>query len=46
MNLTKNRKKYHFLTIVLSEKFQYLKNGTIFFQTACATIHQTLAPIT
>ena len=30
--------------MVLSEKIEYLGNGTIFFETACAEIHQTPAP--
>ncbi len=38
-------KNAFFLTIVPSEKFRYLENGTIFFQTACVQTHQTLAPI-
>jgi len=46
MNVRKNRKKYNFLTIVPSKKLEYLKNGTIFFQTACAEMLQTLAPTT
>ncbi len=46
MNVRKNRKKCDFLTIVPSEKLEYLKNGTIFFQTACAEMLQTLAPTT
>jgi hypothetical protein len=45
MDLIKNRKKCHFLTIVLSEKFKYLENGTIFCQALCVEIHQTLASI-
>ncbi len=32
--------------MVPSEKLEYLKNGTIFFQTACAEMLQTLAPTT
>ncbi len=31
---------------VVSEKFKYLENGTIFFQTVCVEIHQTFARIT
>jgi hypothetical protein len=46
MNVRKNRKTCTFLTIVPSEKFEYLKNGTIFFEMACAEMLQTLAPIT
>jgi len=34
-----------FLVIVLSEKFKYLGNGTIFFWTDCVEIYQTLASI-
>ena len=32
--------------IVLSEKLKYLDNGTLFFETACVEIQQTLSPIT
>ncbi len=35
-----------FLTILPSEKFKYLENETIFFQTVSVEIHQILAPIT
>jgi len=28
------------------KKLEYLKNGTIFFETACVEIHQTLVPVT
>ncbi len=41
--------KPHFsldLAIVSSEKFKYLENSAIFFQTACAEIHQIRVPIT
>jgi hypothetical protein len=47
MDVTKNcKKKCAFLMIVPGEKFEYLKNGTLFFEAVCVGIHQTLAPIT
>ena len=42
IDVTKNHEKWPFLTIVPSEKYKYLNNGTIFFQTAWVTILRTL----
>ena len=46
MNLTKNHKKRHVLVRLPSEKFKYLKNGTIFFEKVDVEIHQTRPSIT
>ena len=42
IDVIKNHEKWPFLTIVPPEKYKYLNNGTIFFQTACVTILRTL----
>jgi hypothetical protein len=47
MDRIRNRKKCSFSgAIVPSEKFKYVENETIFFQTTCVEIHRTLDPIT
>ena len=43
MRLSKFPRKMQILLIGLSPKLQYLRQSTIFFQTACADLHQTLA---
>jgi len=45
VNVTEYHNKCAFSTIASSEKFRYLKNGTIFLQVACVEIHLTLAPM-